>query len=118
MVGFFIFIPLVLFATDVAVMFQAAHSNEEFAEQLARLCSTLPDKDNAIKACHDVIKQYELPQNVEDLNLTSLEFDLGKQEVTLTTSMIVKMPIPFPGYQHLTVAANVKQPIVSIPAQR
>src|SRR5580658_10164143 len=94
-----IFIPLILFASDMAVMFQAAHSNEEFAEQLARLCSTLPDKGNAMNACRDVIKQYELPQNVQDLNLTSLEFDLGKQEVTLSTSMIVKMPIPFPGYE-------------------
>ena len=110
-----IFIPLALCAADLAFMFQAAHLNEEFAEQLARLCSTLPDKANAAKACDDVIKQYKLPPNVSDLKYTDLVFDPSIQEVSLTTSMVVTMPVPFPGYEKVTVSANAKQPIVSIP---
>jgi hypothetical protein len=42
------------------MLIAAAHQNEEFAEQLARLCSTLTNKPNAIKACEDVIKQYQV----------------------------------------------------------
>lgn len=110
-----IFVPLVLLAIDLAVMFQAAHANEEFAEQLARLCSTLPDKNNAAKACTDVIRQYQLPPNASNLQFSNLEFDLGTEEVSLTTSMVVSMPVPFPGYERVTVSANAKQPIVSIP---
>lgn len=111
-----IFVPLVLFATDLAFMFHAAHLNEEFAEQLARLCSTLSDQANAAKACQEVIKQYKLPQNISNLEFHDLKFDPAVQEVSLTTSMVVKMPVPFPGYEHVTVSANAKQPIVSIPA--
>jgi len=111
-----IFIPLILFASDMAVMYQAAQANEEFAEQLARLCSTLPDKTNATKACQDVIKQYQVPPNVMSLTFNDIIFDIGVQEVTITTSMVVKMPVPFPGYEHVTVSASAKQPIVSFPA--
>ena len=118
MAGLFIFIPLILFATDVAVMFHAAHANEEFAEQLARLCSTVPNQANALRACQDVIRQYQLPPGVTDLNMYNLKFDVGKQEVSLTTAMDIKMPIPFPGYSQVTVTANAAQPIVSIPAAR
>lgn len=110
-----IFVPLVLCAADITFMFQAAHANEEFAEQLARLCSTLKDKANAEKACLDVIKQYQLPKNYSNLELTDLVFDLSAQEVSLTTKMVVTLPVPFPGFDHLTVSANAKQPIVSIP---
>lgn len=113
-----VFVPLVLFAADLAVMFHAAHANEEFAEQLARLCSTLPDEANALKACSDVIKQYRLPSNISNLQFSNLVFDAGTQEVSLTTSMVVSMPVPFPGYERVTVSANVKQPIVSVPVPR
>ena len=110
-----IFVPLVLCATDLTFMFHAAHVNEEFAEQLARLCSTLKDKANAEKACLDVIKQYQLPSCYANLELKDLVFDLSAQEVSLTTKMVVTMPVPFPGYERITVSANAKQPIVSIP---
>ncbi|HEY9715999.1 MAG TPA: hypothetical protein V6C69_00915 [Trichormus sp.] len=116
MVGFFILIPLALAAGDLTVLFQTAQVNEEFAEQLARLCSTLPDKTNAVKACQDVIKQYHHGANITDVRLKQLDFDLGLQEVRVSTAMDVKMPIPFPGFQSQTVEAAVKQPIVSIPA--
>lgn len=110
-----VFIPLVLFAADMTVMFHAAHANEEFAEQLARLCATLPDQANANRACSDVIRQYQLPYNISDLQVSNLLFDVNAQEISLTTSMVVKMPVPVPGYERVTVSANVKQPIVSIP---
>jgi hypothetical protein len=110
-----VFVPIVLMAADLAVMFHAAHLNEEFAEQLARLCATLPDRANAAQACSDVIKQYKLPANASDLRYSELAFDLGNQEVSLTTSLRVSLPVPFPGFDHLTVSANARQPIVSIP---
>lgn len=110
-----VFVPLVLCAADIAVMFHAAHANEEFAEQLARLCATLPDQANAAKACSDVIRQYHLPPTISNLKFSNLNFDVGSQEVSLTTSMIVTMPVPFPGYDRITVSANAKQPIVSTP---
>jgi flagellar hook assembly protein FlgD len=114
--GFFIFIPLAFLIADIAVITNAAQANEEFAEQLARLCSTLQTKDNANKACSDVIKQYQPASNITKVNLDQLEFDVALKRVTLTTSMTVKLPIPLPGQATHLVQANVTQPIVSFAA--
>lgn len=113
---FFIFIPIAFFIADMMVVTNAAQANEEFAEQLARLCSTLQSKDNAKRACQDVIKQYQPASNVSLVNLDDLIFDVGTRKVTVTTSMVVALPIPVPGYQSYAVRALVVQPIVSFPA--
>jgi hypothetical protein len=116
MAGFFIFIPLAFLAVDIAVIANAGQVNEEFAEQLARLCSGIQDKPDAIKACQDVISIYQKPSNVTMVNLDNLDFDLGLQQVAITTSMDVTLPIPFPGYSHQILSATAIQPIVSFPA--
>jgi Flp pilus assembly protein TadG len=116
MAGFFVFIPLAFFGVDIAVISNAAQVNEEFAEQLARLCSTISDKPDAIKACNDVLAIYQKPSNVNSVNLDNVDFDLGLQEVRIMTSMDVQVPIPFPGWNHQLLTANAMQPIVSFPA--
>ncbi len=115
--GFFIFIPIAFLIADIAVITNAAQRNEEFAEQLARLCSTLQSKDNANKACRDVIRQYQPASNVVSVELDKLEFDIGVKKVSLSTSMLVTLPIPIPGHEKHLVQASVTQPIVSFPAQ-
>lgn len=114
-VCFAIFVPLTLLGADMAVLYNAAQVNEEFSEQLARLCSTLPDKSNANKACQDLVRMYKPPPNILEVGLISLDFDLGMQTVTVTTSMEVKPPFPFPGFEKQKLVAKVVQPIVSVP---
>ncbi|HEY9679143.1 MAG TPA: hypothetical protein V6C76_14135 [Drouetiella sp.] len=114
--GLFIFIPLAFVIADIVCITTAAQANEEFAEQLARLCSTLQTKDNANQACRDVIRQYHPAPNVSDVTLVNLEFDVGLRRVSITTSMNVALPIPIPGHNQEVVQANVTQPIVSFPA--
>lgn len=115
--GFFIFIPLAFATVDIAAITIAAQANEEFAEQLARLCSTVQTQDNAYAACNDVIRQYQLASNVKSVHLDRLLFDVGLKKVSLTTSMVVTLPIAIPGHVTHTVTANVSQPIVSFPAE-
>lgn len=116
MAGFMIFIPLAFLAVDIAVVVNAGQVNEEFAEQLARLCSTVSSKPNAIKACQDVMVAYQKPSNVSSVNLSNVDFDLGLMQVSITTTMDVTLPIPFPGYSHQELSATAMQPIVSFPA--
>src|SRR5882757_2537746 len=87
--GFFIFIPLAFAIADIATITIAAQANEEFAEQLARLCATVQTQDNANAACRDVIRQYQLASNVKSVNLDRLIFDVGLKRVSVTTSMVV-----------------------------
>src|SRR5208283_2013019 len=88
-VGLCVIVPLVLFAVDVTMVTSMAQSNEELAEQLARLCATVQTQTNAQKACQDVLAQYQKPSNVKEVDLASVTFDLGLQEVTVSTSMDV-----------------------------
>ena len=103
---------------DIAVITNAAQANEEFAEQLARLCATVQTKDNANAACRDVIRQYQPASNVKSVKLDSLNFDVGLRKVSLTTSMVVTLPIAIPGHSTQIVTASVAQPIVSFPAEQ
>lgn len=115
---FFIFIPIAFFIADMMVVTNAAQANEEFAEQLARLCSGLQSKDNAKRACEQVIQQYQPASNVSNVNLDDLTFDVGTRKVTITTSMMVALPIPVPGYQSYAVRALAVQPLIGFPAPR
>ncbi|MBS2001370.1 MAG: hypothetical protein JST44_07675 [Cyanobacteria bacterium SZAS LIN-5] len=116
--GFFIFIPLAFTIADIVVVTNAAQANEEFAEQLARLCATVQTQDNAKAACRDVIRQYQPASNVKSVNLDQLVFDVGSKRVSLTTSMVVALPVPIPGHSTQVVTASVTQPIVSFPAEQ
>lgn len=116
--GFFVFIPIAFTVVDVVAITLAAQANEEFAEQLARLCATVQTQDNANKACSDVIRQYHAPSNIKSVKLDRLTFDIGIKTVSLTTSMIVQLPIPVPGHETQQVTASVAQPIVSLPAEK
>jgi len=116
--GFFIFIPLAFAIADMATITIAAQANEEFAEQLARLCATVQTQDNAKAACRDVIRQYQLASNIKSVNLDRLVFDVALKKVSLTTSMVVTLPIAIPGHVTHTVTASVTQPVVSFPADQ
>ena len=116
LIGFCVIVPLILFAVDVAMVTTMAQANEEFAEQLARLCSTVQNQNNAQKACLDVIAQYQKPGNVLSLDLNKVIFDQGLQEVTITTSMDIALPVPILGQTTRRVTATAMQPVISFPA--
>jgi type II secretory pathway pseudopilin PulG len=115
-VGLCVIIPLILFAVNVAVITCMAQANEEFAEQLARLCSTVQNQNNAQKACQDVLAQYQRPGNVKDMDITKVVFDQGLQQVTVSTSMDVRLPVPMFGQSSHRLNATVMQPVISMPA--
>jgi hypothetical protein len=115
-VGLCILLPIILFAIDVAMVTSMAQANEEFAEQLARLCSSVQNQNNAQKACLDVIAQYQKPPNVLSLDLNAVKFDLGLQQVSITTSMDVALPVPMFGQKTHRVTATAMQPVISFPA--
>ena len=115
-IGFCVLLPLILFAIDVAMVTSMAQANEEFAEQLARLCSSVQNQNNAQKACIDVIAQYQKPANVLSLDLNAVKFDLGLQQVSITTSMDVALPVPMFGQSTHRVTATAMQPVISFPA--
>lgn len=116
LIGFCVIVPLILFAVDVAMVTTMAQANEEFAEQLARLCSSVQNQNNAQKACLDVIAQYQKPANVLSLDLNKVIFDQGLQEVSITTSMDIALPVPIFGQTTRRVTATAMQPVISFPA--
>ena len=115
-VGLCVIVPLILFAVDVATVTTMAQINEELAEQLARLCSTVQTQTNAQKACQDVLQLYQKPANVSEVDLSSVVFDQGLQQVTVTTAMVVVLPVPMFNQTSYKLTANAMQPVISTPA--
>jgi uncharacterized protein with PhoU and TrkA domain len=105
-----------LFGVDVATVVCMAQINEELSEQLARLCSTVQTQANAQKACQDVLTQYQKPANVSQVDLSSVVFDQGLQQVTVATSMNVNLPVPLLGQSTYRCTATSMQPVISTPA--
>ncbi|HEY9756403.1 MAG TPA: hypothetical protein V6C97_14650 [Oculatellaceae cyanobacterium] len=111
-----VIVPLILFGVDVATVTCMAQVNEELSEQLARLCSTVQTQANAQKACQDVLNQYQKPANVSEVDLASVLFDQGLQQVTVSTVMNVNLPVPFLGQSSYRCTAKAMQPVISSPA--
>lgn len=116
MAGFFLFIPLVFMAVDVATLCNMAQKNEQFAESIARVAGTQNDKGAAINIARDAATNYQRSSIVEDVAIEEVTYDLGSGQVTVTTVMTVRMPIPFPYLSEITLRAVALQPIVSMPA--
>lgn len=116
MSGFFVFIPLAFFAVDIATIANAAQINEQFAESVARIAGTQINENSAIKAGTDVMNNYNKPPLITDVSVDNIDYQLAAGQVTVNTAMSVNLPIPFPGYNQVTVRANAMQPIVCMPA--
>ena len=115
-VGLCVIVPLILFAADIATVSAIAQANEELAEQLARLCSTVQTQANAQKACQDVLREYQKPAIINELDLASVVFDEGLQQVTVATVMVIALPVPMFNQSSYKLTASATQPVISTPA--
>lgn len=116
MVGFIILIPIGLAAVDLVTLISCSQNNEQWAELAARAAAGMHSEQGAIKAAEDAISDCEITPVVLALQIDELKFDVRAQQVSVSTAMEVKMPIPFPWLSQVTCHANSVQPIVSTPA--
>jgi len=115
-VGFVVIIPIGLAAVDVATLISTSQSNEQVAEQAARAAACQRSKEGAQKAAEESVQQTPTSNIISSILVDPVQYDATKGEVTVSTTMQVKMPIPMPFLNQFDLHASAMQPIVAFPA--
>jgi len=115
-VGFIVIIPIGLAAVDVATLISTSQTNEQVAEQAARAAACQRSDKGAQKAAEESAQQTPTSNIITNIAVDPVKYDPVKGEVTVSTSMQVKMPIPLPYLNQFDLHASAMQPIVAFPA--
>jgi Flp pilus assembly protein TadG len=116
MTGFIIFIPLAFLAVDIVGVTTVSQTNEQFAEGLARVCASQQNQTAALRAAQVEAQNFPTNSTIIEVDVDQVSYDLGLGQVTVSTVMQFKLPIPLPGYSVIPLRASAIQPIVAIPA--
>lgn len=138
-VGIIFLIPIVLFLFDVGVLVLANTANDNLAKQAARAASSatpavipanplanIPAYRTAAGiAAQRIITNYGhaagSPGFVTNVTLDRMEYNggqAGQGNVAVRTHMLVRVPVPFPGFNTARdFFARAVEPIVSLPPQ-
>jgi Flp pilus assembly protein TadG len=116
MAGFMVFIPLAFLAVDVVGVTSASQSNEQLAESLARVAGNQGSQAMAQRAAEDAVSNFQTNPTITAVTLELVKYDVGLGQVSITTAMNFKLPIPMPGYTTMILRSNAVQPIVATPA--
>lgn len=117
LIGFIVLIPIGLFSINVVALVTTSQGNEQLAESAARAASTQRSatkaKDAAVETVENVFQETNVAQSAL---VESVDYNPAAGQVTVTTLMNVKLPVPIPGFAETVCRASSAQPIVSIPA--
>lgn len=117
LVGFIVLIPIGLVSVNVVALATTSQGNEQLAEAAARAASTQHNELKAKDAAKETINSILAESNiVQSARVESVEYNPGTGQVTVTTLMDVKLPVPIPGFSDVQCRASSVQPIVSTPA--
>lgn len=117
LVGFIVLIPIGLFSVNVVALVTTSQGNEQLAEAAARAASTqhtaLKATDAAKETLVNILQESHI---VQSATVESVDYNVAAGQVTVTTLMSVKLPVPIPGFSETVCRASSVQPIVSTPA--
>jgi len=116
MIGLIVIIPIGLAAIDMYTFMVVAQQNEELSETAARVAATKGSQQGAEAAISEIIDRVQISSVIKSVNADQIKYDPVAQKVTVTTSMLVHMPVPFPNYTDLNCQATSMEPIVATPA--
>jgi hypothetical protein len=107
-----VLVPIALCLLDCIVLVLANNMNDTAAKNAARAAANQPDKPAAQAAAAKALESFNKSSIVESIEIASLKYPANKDKVTVRTRMEVRLPIPFPGYSHVTFMAKDVEPIV------
>ena len=116
MAGFFILIPLGLFFFDLVTMMTAGQTNEQWAEIASRAAATQTSEQMALKSAETAISKCTTTSVIQNVQIEAVKFDTQQGQVSVSTVMTVKLPVPFPYFNQVQLRAAAIEPIVSAQA--
>lgn len=115
-VGVLILVPIVLLAVDATCLLSANRSNQELAHNIARAAANRTKADKAEEIAKEAVAAFEKPSLIHNVSMSDFKFNIPSKIVTVTTSMDVAVPVPFPGFETIRLNASWSEPIVALPA--
>lgn len=114
--GFIIIIPIALAAFDLLALISANELNEQWAESACRVAATKVDELAAEEAARKSLAGFKANAVALEISLKSFNFDTSLGQVSLSTELSVKMPVPIPVVGDVHLKTSATHPIVGIPA--
>lgn len=107
-----ILIPVALILLDLLVMVITNSVNDSAAKNAARAAANQAKGFDAHLAAEKALKSFHPNAIMPDLSLQDFVYDDKGATVKVVTRMKVNLPVPCPGYEHLTFDAQAVEPIV------
>jgi hypothetical protein len=117
-IGGLVLVPVVLLATDAAIVLIASRTNHQIAQKAARTAANCRSSDEGQRAAQEAVRAAPRSDIIAEIELENFEFTTSTKLVTLTIDMRVVLSIPLPGMREVHLKAVASEPIVSIPAAR
>lgn len=114
-VGALFLIPIAFCLLDLIVLVIANSMNDTAVKNAARAAANQSSGGSATNAAALSLQAIKPSMLVKSIVLDDLTYDdVNNTTVTVRTRMIVKLPIPFPGFDEITFKAQDTEPIVSM----
>jgi Flp pilus assembly protein TadG len=111
-VGSMVLIPVCLVGLDFVALVLANSMNDSLAKSAARAAANQQTKPAAQAAALQVVSAFPISTMINDIKLTSPIDYNGKDKVAVNTTMTVRLPAPFPGFNQFDFRAQAVEPIV------
>ena len=109
-----ILIPLALCLLDVIVLVIANQTNDAIVKSAARAAANQGDSNTAWAAAQKAVAAFSKSPFIQSVSLDKSGFNYSNNNtgVTCQTTMVVKLPVPFPGRETITFVAQDLEPIL------
>jgi len=109
-----ILIPLALCLLDLIVLVIANQMNDTIVKSAARAAANQGDSNTAWQAAQTSVGSFQKSSFVESVSLDQGAFSYSNNNtgVTCQTTMVVRLPVPFPGFATMTFVAKDVEPIM------
>ncbi len=109
--GALILIPIALLIVDLITIVIANSMNDTAVKNCARAGANQPNGNAAYQAGEKVLATFQQSGIVKSLVLDDLTYQ-NNGVCTATTIMVVKMPVPLPGFSEMTFNGRATEPVV------
>lgn len=107
-----ILIPIALAVLDLMVIVAANSMNDTACKNAARAGANQPDGPSAQKAADKSLDSFQTSGIVKSIVIEDYNYTGPKGVFSVTTSMVVNAPVPFPGLTNMTFKARAVEPVV------
>ena len=108
----FILIPIALAFLDVMCLVFANSVNDTAAKNCARAGANQPNVTSASEAATKCLATFQTSGIVKSIVIDDLSYEDNLGRCVCTTTMVVNVPVPFPGFSSMTFTNRAVEPIV------